>query len=113
MIVDASVVTVENFVRRLGHAGRTTPDQRRDIIRRAAFEVARLIVFGVFMIITVSTRAAGAGRKRRLTAGLITSRAALHQLLDVIAAARVVGNALPRPWRRRPCVAEGDALRVE
>ncbi|MEP7344047.1 MAG: CusA/CzcA family heavy metal efflux RND transporter [Gemmatimonadaceae bacterium] len=53
LIVDASVVMVENFVRRLGHAGHTTADQRRDIIRRAAFEVGRPIVFGVCIIIAV------------------------------------------------------------
>ena len=53
LIVDASVVMVENFVRRLGLAGHTTTDQRRDIIRRAAFEVGRPIVFGVFIIIAV------------------------------------------------------------
>jgi cobalt-zinc-cadmium resistance protein CzcA len=53
LIVDASVVMVENFVRRLGHAGHTTTDQRRDVIRRAAFEVGRPIVFGVCIIIAV------------------------------------------------------------
>ena len=53
LIVDASVVMVENFVRRLGHAGSTTADQRRDIIRRAAFEVGRPIVFGICIIIAV------------------------------------------------------------
>jgi cobalt-zinc-cadmium resistance protein CzcA len=53
LIVDASVVMVENFVRRLGHAGHTTPEQRRDLIRRAAFEVGRPIVFGVCIIIAV------------------------------------------------------------
>src|SRR5215213_8875604 len=53
LIVDASVVMVENFVRRLGHAGHTTTDQRRAVIREAAFEVGRPIVFGVFIIIAV------------------------------------------------------------
>ncbi len=53
LIVDASVVMVENFVRQLGHAGRTTTDERRTIIRRAAFEVGRPIVFGVCIIIAV------------------------------------------------------------
>ena len=53
LIVDASVVMVENFVRRLGHAGLTTADQRRDLVRRAAFEVGRPIVFGVCIIIAV------------------------------------------------------------
>ena len=53
LIVDAAVVMVENFVRQLGHAGRTSSDERRDIIRRAAFEVGRPIVFGVSIIIAV------------------------------------------------------------
>ena len=53
LIVDASVVMVENFVRQLGHAGRTTIDERRTILRRAAFEVGRPIVFGVCIIIAV------------------------------------------------------------
>ena len=53
LIVDASVVMMENFVRRLGHAGATTTDQRRAILQRAAFEVGRPIVFSVFIIIAV------------------------------------------------------------
>ena len=53
LIVDASVVMVENFVRQLGHAGRTTSDERRSILQRAAFEVGRQIVFGVCIIIAV------------------------------------------------------------
>ncbi len=53
LIVDASVVMVENFVRRLGHAGPTTTNQRREILRRAAFEVGRPVVFGVCIIIAV------------------------------------------------------------
>src|SRR5215210_7830569 len=53
LIVDASVVMVENFVRRLGHAGHPSDDQRQSIIRRAAFEVGRPIVFGVCIIIAV------------------------------------------------------------
>ncbi|ODT03020.1 MAG: hypothetical protein ABS52_11320 [Gemmatimonadetes bacterium SCN 70-22] len=53
LIVDASVVMVENFVRRLGHAVNPTADQRRELIRRAAFEVGRPIVFGVCIIVAV------------------------------------------------------------
>ena len=53
LIVDASVVMVENFVRRLGLVGKTTVDERRTIIREAAFEVGRPIVFGVCIIIAV------------------------------------------------------------
>ncbi|MGI8546592.1 MAG: efflux RND transporter permease subunit, partial [Gemmatimonadaceae bacterium] len=66
LIVDASVVMVENFVRRLGHSsghdsgsdsgqheGQHSEDRRREIIRKAAFEVGRPIVFGVCIIIAV------------------------------------------------------------
>jgi len=53
LIVDASVVMVESFIRRMGHAGARTGDERRALIRRAAFEVGRPIVFGVFIIIAV------------------------------------------------------------
>jgi heavy metal efflux system protein len=53
LIVDASVVMVENFVRRLEHAGDITPDARRSLIRSAALEVGRPIVFGVCIIIAV------------------------------------------------------------
>ena len=56
LIVDASVVMIENFVRRLGetcHDGETSPDARREVIRKAAFEVGRPIVFGVCIIIAV------------------------------------------------------------
>ena len=52
LIVDAAVVMVENFVRRLGHAGPGASD-RRDTLRLAAFEVGRPIVFGVCIIIAV------------------------------------------------------------
>ena len=52
LIVDASVVMVENVVRRL-HAEAGRDDDRRDVLRRAAFEVGRPIVFGVAIIIAV------------------------------------------------------------
>ncbi len=52
LIVDASVVMVENFVRRLGQPSSEGED-RRETIRRAAFEVGRPIVFGVCIIIAV------------------------------------------------------------
>lgn len=52
LIVDASVVMVENFVRRLAlQRGHDT--DRQDVIRRAAFEVGRPIVFGVAIIVAV------------------------------------------------------------
>lgn len=53
LLVDASVVMIENLVRRLGHAGELDEDARRALIRKAAFEVGRPIVFGVFIIIAV------------------------------------------------------------
>src|SRR5215216_4735487 len=53
LIVDASVVMVENFVRRLGEAGRLSEPERHALIRKAAFEVGRPIVFGVCIIIAV------------------------------------------------------------
>jgi cobalt-zinc-cadmium resistance protein CzcA len=53
LIVDASVVMVENFVRRLHGAVGATPDARRDLIREAAFEVGRPVVFGVAIIVAV------------------------------------------------------------
>jgi cobalt-zinc-cadmium resistance protein CzcA len=53
LLVDASVVMVENFVRRLEQASTLPPGDRRDVIRRAAFEVGRPIVFGVCIIIAV------------------------------------------------------------
>jgi heavy metal efflux system protein len=51
LIVDASVVMVENFTRRLSmeHEGTS----REETLRRAAFEVGRPIVFGVAIIIAV------------------------------------------------------------
>jgi cobalt-zinc-cadmium resistance protein CzcA len=52
LIVDASVVMVENFVRRL-HGHSDDGSDRRDLLRHAAFEVARPIVFGVAIIIAV------------------------------------------------------------
>jgi heavy metal efflux system protein len=53
LIVDASVVMVENFIRRLGLAGGVPEAQRRDVLREAAFEVGRPIVFGVAIIVAV------------------------------------------------------------
>src|SRR6266511_3973708 len=53
LIVDASVVMIENFVGRLAHAGTLTKEQRHTLIRTAAFEVGRPILFGVSIIIAV------------------------------------------------------------
>jgi cobalt-zinc-cadmium resistance protein CzcA len=54
LIVDASVVMMENFVRKLG-AGHASggAEARADIIRHAAFEVGRPVVFGVCIIVAV------------------------------------------------------------
>jgi cobalt-zinc-cadmium resistance protein CzcA len=52
LIVDASVVMVENFVRRLGGSSRSDED-RQTVLRRAALEVGRPIVFGVAIIVAV------------------------------------------------------------
>ena len=52
LIVDAAIVMVENFVRRIQSQGVDETD-RRDLIRKAAFEVGRPIVFGVAIIIAV------------------------------------------------------------
>ena len=57
MIVDGSVVMVENAVRRLEAAqGDTHPEEEpdlKDVVRKAAHEVARPITFGVAIIIAV------------------------------------------------------------
>jgi cobalt-zinc-cadmium resistance protein CzcA len=53
LIVDASVVMVENYVRRLNGQHALAPDARRDLIREAAFEVGRPVVFGVAIIVAV------------------------------------------------------------
>jgi heavy metal efflux system protein len=52
LIVDASVVMVENFVRRLS-ANHAPGSERRRLLQRAAFEVGRPIVFGVAIIVAV------------------------------------------------------------
>ncbi|HYN09803.1 MAG TPA: CusA/CzcA family heavy metal efflux RND transporter [Vicinamibacterales bacterium] len=53
LLVDASVVMVENFVRRLEQAGALPENERRALFRAAAVEVGRPIVFGVAIIIAV------------------------------------------------------------
>ena len=50
LIVDGSIVMIENFIRRVrGGTGAT----RMDMLRRAAFEVGRPIVFGIAIIVAV------------------------------------------------------------
>jgi cobalt-zinc-cadmium resistance protein CzcA len=53
LIVDASVVMVENFVRRLAGARSQSVTERQGVIRAAAFEVGRPIVFGIAIIVAV------------------------------------------------------------
>lgn len=51
LVVDGAVVMVENFVRRL--AQDPSRSDRSDLIRRAGYEVARPVVFGIFIIVAV------------------------------------------------------------
>jgi cobalt-zinc-cadmium resistance protein CzcA len=54
LLVDASIVMVENYVRRAGAAGNHLDrDTRTSVMRQAAFEVGRPIVFGVCIIVAV------------------------------------------------------------
>ena len=55
LIVDASVVMVENFVRRINTSGTDggAPADRLRLVQQAAFEVGRPIVFGVAIIVAV------------------------------------------------------------
>lgn len=54
LLVDASVVMMENFVRKIGGNGQTGDSESRlSVIREAAFEVGRPVVFGVCIIIAV------------------------------------------------------------
>jgi len=53
LIVDASVVMVENFMRRIEGGNDQSSLSRADLLREAAFEVGRPIVFGVAIIIAV------------------------------------------------------------
>ncbi|WP_337173354.1 CusA/CzcA family heavy metal efflux RND transporter [Paludisphaera sp.] len=51
LIVDSSVIMVENCVRRLGHEGGTRP--KEDIVRDAAIEVRKPTMYGELIIMTV------------------------------------------------------------
>lgn len=53
LLVDSAVVLVENAVRRLDMEPDATPARRQDVLREAAFEVGRPIVFGVAIIVAV------------------------------------------------------------
>jgi len=51
LVVDSSVVMIENVVRRLGQSGPAV--SRLDVVRKACIEVSRPSVFGVFIIMIV------------------------------------------------------------
>ncbi|MEO7521064.1 MAG: CusA/CzcA family heavy metal efflux RND transporter, partial [Gemmatimonas sp.] len=53
LIVDASIVMVENFVRRLRESAPTTTAERTSLLQHAAFETGRPVVFGVAIIVAV------------------------------------------------------------
>ena len=53
LLVDSSVVLVENAMRRLGSEPDASPARRQELLRESAFEVGRPIVFGVAIIIAV------------------------------------------------------------
>jgi len=53
LLVDSAVVLVENAVRRLGAEPTAAPARRQVLLREAAFEVGRPIVFGVAIIVAV------------------------------------------------------------
>lgn len=53
LIVDASVVMVENFIRRLEEEPPQSHDDRLALFRRAAIEVGRPVLFGIAIIVAV------------------------------------------------------------
>ena len=53
VVVDSSVVVIENIVKRLGHAGSLTPSERLRHIRDASIEVRTPTVFGQLIIMIV------------------------------------------------------------
>jgi heavy metal efflux system protein len=53
IVVDSSVVVLENMVRHLGHQGTVSAERRLEIIRQAAIEVRTPTVFGQIIIMIV------------------------------------------------------------
>jgi len=53
LIVDASVVMVENFIRRLEHEPPQAHEERLALFRSAAIEVGRPVLFGIAIIVAV------------------------------------------------------------
>ena len=105
LIVDASVVMVENLVRRMGHAHAPTADERQAIIRRAAFEIGRPIVFGVCIIIAVYLPIfALEGLERRMFAPMAFTVcvAVLGSLVLALAYVPVVSSYLLKHVEERP-----------
>jgi heavy metal efflux system protein len=61
LVVDGSVVMVENIVRRLREAGAPSGSARLEVVRSAAQEVARPVAFGVGIILIVYLPVLGLG----------------------------------------------------
>ena len=107
LIVDASVVMVENFVRRLHGATTSTRRGRasRSCIREAAFEVGRPIVFGVAIIVAVYlpifTLEGLEGRMFRPMAFTVCAAVLGSLVLALTYVPAVVGVPLRRATRRR------------
>lgn len=53
LLVDSAVVLVENAMRRLDAEPHATPERRQILLREAAFEVGRPVVFAVLIIVAV------------------------------------------------------------
>ncbi len=112
LIVDGSVVMMENIVRRLEGVERGSERDQAEIIRRAAFEVGRPILFGVAIIVAVYIPILGLqgieGRMFRPMAFTVAA-AVLGSLLLALSyvpavAAYLLGR-LPADWRAQ----SGDA----
>lgn len=114
LIVDASVVMIENVVRRLAHAGEVTREERQALIRTAAFEVGRPIVFGVSIIIVVYIpifTLQGLEGRMFTPMAFTVCVAVLGSLLLALVYVPVVSSFLLRPTRERP-VRWFEALRA-
>jgi cobalt-zinc-cadmium resistance protein CzcA len=53
LLVDASVVIIENVMRKSGEGSHATPEEARERVREAVVEVARPVVFGIAIILSV------------------------------------------------------------
>ncbi|MBL0939213.1 MAG: efflux RND transporter permease subunit [Gemmatimonadaceae bacterium] len=118
LIVDASVVMVEGFIRRLETSGNT---ERRGLFERAAIEVGRPILFGIAIIVAVYipifTLDGMEGRMFKPMAFTVVC-AVLGSLLLALTYVPAVsswalrgGHAAPAPWLTRLTAAYGRVLR--